>query len=172
MKKTFYLNSNHTIRLKSLLSILLFFCCLEKPFAQSITASPGWNLSVASGTITEAGNNYSGSFSSATNQTLVSCTTGFFANYTVSVHKIDTDWNTSLSLWVQRTGTGTGGFLSSISGGTSYIQLTNSPQVLYTGNMFFGTSRNNVPIQYQIQGLSVLLPVKTYTTTVIYTITD
>jgi hypothetical protein len=33
-------------------------------------------------------------------------------------------------------------------------------------------NKNNVPIQYRIQGASVLLPVKTYTTTVVYTISN
>jgi hypothetical protein len=90
----------------------------------------------------------------------------------VNVHRIDTDWNSNLSLWVQRTGNGTGGFLGSIAGGLAFIQLTTTPQLLYSGNIGFAAGRNNVPIQYQIRGLSVLIPVKTYTITVVYTVSN
>lgn len=151
--------------------ILLFYCFEAK--AQTISASPGWSYSVPSGTITEAGTNYSISPTSAANQTLISMA-GFsiFETYAVTVHKIDTDWNGALSLQVQRTGTGSNGFFGSTNGGAAYITLTNSPQAFFNGNIGFANSKNNVPIQYRIQGASVLLPVKTYTTTVVYTVSN
>ncbi|MBL7814150.1 MAG: hypothetical protein JNL70_04015 [Saprospiraceae bacterium] len=163
--------------MKSILTIifLLFYVVIK---AQSIAASPGWSVSVPANTITEAGSDYSANATSAINQTLVSLTMPggvFGANFTVSVHKIDTDWHSNLSLWVQRTGTGTGNglFSASITGGASFLQLTSSPQTFYTGTTgFLGSTRNNVPIQYEIRGISVLIPVKTYSTTVVYTISN
>jgi hypothetical protein len=154
------------------LNILLLFCYLGAN-SQTITASPGWSYSVPAGTITDAGLNYSISPASAASQTLVSIA-GFviFDSYTVSVNKVDTDWNSGLSLQVQRTGTGTTGFFGSTNGGSAYITLTNSPQVFFSGNIGFANSKSNVPIQYQILGASVLLPVKTYTTTVVYTVSN
>ncbi|MDP1813827.1 MAG: hypothetical protein Q8K92_05200 [Leadbetterella sp.] len=154
------------------LSILLLCYCFEAD-AQTISASPGWSYSVPSGTISEAGTDYSLSPVSAANQTLISIA-GFsiFATYAVTVHKIDTDWNSGLTLQVQRTGAGSTGFLGSTNGGAAYISLTNSPQAFFNGNIGFANGKNNVPIQYRIQGASVLLPVKTYTTTVVYTVSN
>jgi hypothetical protein len=155
--------------------VLLLWCSVSN--AQSITASPGWSYSVTSGTVSEAGSDYSISPTSSTNQTLVSITglAVFGDTYTVSVNKLDSDWNNSLSLQVIRTGAGTaGGFGGgSITGGLSYITLTNINQVFFSGTTgFLSGSRNNVPIQYRITGASVLLPVKTYTTTIVYTFSD
>jgi hypothetical protein len=162
--------------------LVIMFILLRGCFftaAQTITASPGWSQSVPANTITEAGNNYTSPITSATNQTLVSFSlpSGLFGTtYTVSIHKIDATWHTNLSLWAQRTGTGTGGGLfatGTIAGGTSYIQLTNSPQVFFSGATgILSSGRSNIPIQYQVQGVSVLLPVRTYTTTVVYTVSE
>lgn len=164
--------------MKKTLFLILFALCHFVGKSQSITASPGWNISVPASTITEAGSNYTTNATSAINQTLVSLTMSgglFGTTYTVRVHKIDTDWNSNLSLWVLRTGDGTGNafFGGNITGGTTFTQLTSAPQTFYSGSTgFFGSSRNNVPIQYEIRGLSVLLPVKTYSTTVVYTISN
>jgi hypothetical protein len=151
---------------------LLLFYCLEAD-SQTISASPGWSFSVPSGTIGEAGTDYSISPASAANQTLISIS-GFsiFETYAVTVHKIDTDWNSALTLQVQRTGNGTTGFFGSTNGGAAYISLTNSPQAFFNGNIGFANNKNNVPVQYRIQGASVLLPVKTYSTTVVYTVSN
>jgi hypothetical protein len=67
------------------LSILLLCYCFEVD-AQSISASPGWSYSVPSGTISEAGTNYSISPVSAANQTLISIA-GFsiFATFHISL---------------------------------------------------------------------------------------
>lgn len=147
--------------------------------AQTITASPGWNVSIPANTVTEAGSNYTTNATSAINQTLVSLSISgglFGTTYTVSVQKMDTDWHSNLSLWALRTGDGTGNgifILGTITGGTTFTQLTNAPQTFYTGTTgLLGSSRTNVPIQYEIRGLSVLLPVKTYATTVVYTISN
>lgn len=159
------------------LLLLLLHCVMAK--TQTITANSSWNISIPANTITEAGNNYTTNITSPINQTLVnfSVPAGLLgANYTVSVHKIDTDWHTNLGLWTQRTGNGTSSSLlgtGSITGGVTFLQLTNSPQTFFYGNTgILSSGRTNVPIQYEIRGISVLLPVKTYTTTVVFTISN
>lgn len=159
------------------LAILLLSSFMGR--TQTITASPSWNISVPANTITEAGNNYTTNITSAASQTLVSFSVSaglFGGNYTVSVHKIDSDWHSNLSLWTQRTGAGTGsGWFSSgtITGGLTFVQLTNAPQTFFSGSTgILSSGRTNIPIQYEIRGVSVLLPVKTYTTTVVYTISN
>lgn len=155
-----------------LFSIVLVIIHL-KGLAQTITATSGFNTSLPATSVSEAGSNYSTTATSAVNQTLISlrAAAGVFT-FTISVHKIDTDWNSGLSVWVQRTGTGTGGGTLSTTGGSTYQQITNSSQFFFSGVLGTNRRRNNIPIQYQIRGASVLLPVKTYTTTVVYTISN
>jgi hypothetical protein len=155
----------------SIFLILLFYSVLAK--SQNISASSGWTANVSSNEITDAGLDYSGTYQSSANQTNITASSfGIFRNYYVYIQKSDLDWNSNLSIWAKRTGDGCGGWFGSISGGTNYIQLTNSSQLLFSGGIGFSTSRNNVPIQYQIQGLSVLLPAKIYSVSVIYTVSD
>jgi len=134
--------------------------------------SAPWTSSIAAGTLTEAGSDYSLTQTSATNQTTISVSGMLrYATYYVSIHKIDTDWNSGLFLWARRSSNGTASS-GTITGGTSFIQLSGSPQsffTLYAGN---STSRTNIQFQYQITGISVLIPAKTHTTTMVYTLTD
>ena len=146
--------------------------------AQTISASPGWNISIPASTITEAGNNYTTNATSAVNQTFVNFTIpgGYRTTYTVKIHKVDSDWHSNLSLWAQRTGSGTENYFilhGTIANGATFIQVTSSPQTFFMGTLvLFATRRTNIPIQYEIRGISVLLQVKTYSTTVVYTISN
>ena len=153
--------------------------------AQTITATGSWTPVVS--VITEAGNNYaSTTIQSAPNQTLVSVSVpsivlGLFANhYTVYVRRTDSgpNWNTAgLELWVRRTGDGAGGGssllgVSNIFGGDAFQQITTGDQYFFEGNNFGTTPRTSIPLQYQITGVSVEVPVANYTTTITYTLAD
>jgi hypothetical protein len=153
--------------------IIFSFFALTRSLAQSVNASQGWTVSIAS-SITEAGSDYATTTStSAANQTLLDLNLTKNTPYTVMVHKIDTDWNNGLTLSSRRTGAGTSGSGGgTISGGLSYIALTGSPQVFFTGVAGNSGRANNIPIQYQISGISVTIPVKTHITTVVYTISN
>jgi hypothetical protein len=159
--------------MKPILSIIFFVLFQTIGYSQSITVTQGWTTAVASNTITEAGLNYTGNVTSPNPQVYVSFT-GFssFSSYTVRVHKADVDWNSALTLQVRRRGNGTGGSGGSINGSTNYVTLTNSPQVFYNGNVGLSSGRSSVPIQYRISGRTVLIPAKTYTTNIVYTISN
>lgn len=134
--------------------------------------APAWTSSVAAGTLTEAGSNYSLTQTSATNQTTISVSgMSTFTTYYVTIHKIDSDWNSGLALWARRSNNGTASS-GSISGGTSFIQLSSSPQSFFTMSSGWTTSRTNIQFQYQITGISVLIPAKTHTTTIVYTLSN
>lgn len=142
--------------------------CVE---AQSINAIGSWSVSVPSNTITKAGNDYNMNLTSMTNQTMLDINIPLTTtSWRVDVNKQDSFWNNSLTLWIRKTGDGIGVTGSSISplGTISFFQLANLGQPLFTGIK----NRNSVPIQYEIRGLSVLIPSATYNTTVIYTITE
>jgi len=137
--------------------------------AQTIVINSGntWSIPSLSATITKAGKNYEHIETSGASHTLLKVNA--IVGWSISAHLSTTsNWDSSLKLYVQRTGNGTG--IAILSGGTTYIQLTSTPQVFFTGLLNLTASRDNIPIQYKIEGLSVTLPVKTYTTTVTYTV--
>lgn len=157
----------------NLLCLFVFLSIKTQLFAQGIGASPSsWNPVIPNTFLQEAGANYAGAGESPTNQTSLSFSVAILNSYRVSVRKVDSDWNSSIGLFVRRTGDG-GGLLSGSAGGLSYIQLTGSNQTFFTfstGLSLLGIG--TIPVQYAINGLSVLLPAKTYTTTVVYTISN
>jgi hypothetical protein len=137
--------------------------------AQTISINSGttWSIPTLSSTITKAGKNYEHIETSSASQTLLKVNA--LIGWSISAHLSTTsNWDSSLKLYVQRTGNGTG--IAIVSGGTTYMQLSSTPQVFFTGLLNLLAHRDNIPIQYKIEGLSVMLPVKTYTTTVTYTI--
>jgi hypothetical protein len=77
-----------------------------------------------------------------------------------------------LVLQVRRRGNGTGGPAGTINGSTGNITLTNSPQVFYNGSVGQGSGRSNVPVRYRVTGRTVLIPAKTYTANIVYTISN
>lgn len=157
--------------------LFLFSFTVQEVIAQSISINligPTWNVSVP--TITQAGSDYSSNITSSVNQSTISLLFGLttiLTNWKVVVKKQDTNWNSNLTLWVRKTGNGTG-ILSPVvgtispSGVSSFVQLSNVEQEIYRG---FST-RYDVPIQYELRGLSVLVPVNNYSTSIVYTLLD
>lgn len=167
--------------MKVFLSIFLILSLLIHSKGQTITATGGmWSNSIAANTITVAGNDYNQNVTSGVNQTFLDVfpsTTFLTRNWVVRINKVDSQWHNSLELYAKRTGDGQGGvsiiiglntILSSISGGSVYNPVTNISTEFFRGVL----SHISIPIQYEIRGLSVLIPAGNYTTTVYYTISD
>lgn len=157
-------NPFHTLLMVALVSLM----ANEVKCQLSITATGSWSKTLTSADVPDAGTDITGTHTSASNQVLIDVEWPQKSNYRyrVTVRKSDVSWNASLLLYVKRTGNGTG--QRTISGGTSYILLSSTNQTFFTGNR----DRFNVPIQFQITGVSVLIPAQTYSTTVIYTVTE
>ena len=161
--------------MKKHILIILFFIT-KQGVSQYLNTSGSWYPNVASSVIAEAGLNYNATYKvqSQSNQTLLSLSLGggffnsLFNGWKVDVSRSDIHWNSNLRLDIKRTSNGTGSIFSSISGGTV------DQQVLTTNSTFFNGIGNfsNINIQYQISGFSVLIPVDTYSTTVIFTLID
>lgn len=148
----------------------IVFLMSSAAYAQTISVTSGttWSIPTLSSTITSAGKNYEHIETSAASQTLIKVNAVLV--WSVSVQQIvSSNWNSNLIVSVRRTGDGTGGAI--MLGTLNYIPLTATSQAFFSGLLGLGFSRDNVPIQYKIEGLSVTLPVKTYTTTIQYTIT-
>ena len=137
--------------------------------SQSLHIIGSWSISVPSISISEAGNDYNTTLTSSLNQTSLDISVPVTnISWRVDVHKQDSFWNTSLILWVHKTGDGVGALGSSILpvGSTPYQQVSNLEQLFFAGTK----NHVNIPVQYEIQGLSVLIPSENYNTNVIYTL--
>lgn len=156
----------------SFVLLLLSCSCMYCTAQLGITVTGSWSTVLPVASVTEAGNDFQATYTSAANQVLLN----FFKiqgnspfNYRIDIRKSDIDWNASLKLYARRSGDGnplTGN--TGISGGTTFQLLTNTNQLFFSGYR----GRDNVPVQFQLTGVSVLIPAKTHTTTVIYTITE
>lgn len=87
----------------------------------------------------------------------------------ITVNKSTGQWNPYLILEVQRDPND-----NRVVGGTTYQQIPDSPGSLY----FFRTNNTQnvrnpgVNIQYRLSGVTAIIPIGTYTTTVTYTLVD
>ncbi|GAB3165431.1 hypothetical protein [Telluribacter humicola] len=140
--------------------------------AQFFSTTGSWVVSVPASTITEAGNNYTQAIASATDQTIMNLVPGTNNGqnrngiWDVYISKEDSDWDGRLIISARRTGTGTpNSSNNSIIGGTTYTTVSATPSAFFSGRGGY----NNIPIQYMVSGLTVLIPVKAYTTNITYT---
>lgn len=160
------------------LIFISFLVISNSLFGQGIdvTVAGGWVNNISSSDISEAGNDYPTTYVSNLNQTLL---TIIPKNYNkqiyVYVTKSDIGWHNNLTLKIRRTSNGTYTNSEIIRGGDIFQIITdaqppsNAPsQVtpLFISNGPF----LNIPLQYEISGISVLLPVQSYATTIIFTI--
>jgi len=162
------------MRILYLIIWLLSFCPL---FGQTLTATGNWTFSVPVATISEAGNNYTQNFTSNSNTTTINITgtsllclgTLVAPDYQIQINRIDTNWDSQLQLYARRSGNGNPTFTCigcSITNGTTFQQIGLTSQYLFQIRGCY----SNIPIQYELRGLSVLVPADVYTTDVYFSI--
>jgi len=134
------------------------------------TMSGTWNYSVLTSDITEAGNDFSGTYESASNQLIFDRNTTFRdrLNWSITINKSDVTWNPAIKLWIRRTGNGNPTSGATISGGNNYQEVVNSELSFFSGYR----ESNGVPIQLKVTGISVVIPIDTYYTNLVFTITE
>jgi hypothetical protein len=143
-----------------------------------VSPDPLWSPSFGVADLSGAAGTDFGTLSSAASQVDIDIPTLTVANarWIVYVGKTDVFWNGSLSLWIARTGNGSGPGGGQISGPlNTFIQIPNVtfPGPPYGTELYRGRRwRIDVPAQLQIQGLSVALGAATFTTTVTFTVTE
>ncbi len=159
--------------MKQILIFILSIMFVNNVYSQTLAVSGGWTSTLATSNITEAGNNYpNGSLISATNQTSMTVNSASNSVAYIYIQKSDTSWDSRLIISARRTGTGSGSGGFSSTNGTTLQTITNIPQYFFEIRTGIGTQVSNIPIQYYITGFTVLLPVKAYTTTLLYTVTN
>lgn len=157
-----------------IIQLLLSLCLCNQCFTQSLSVTGGWTRTLSNANITEAGLNYAtnGTLSSDVNQSLINVSSAANSIAYVYIQKSDISWDSRLIIAALRTGTGTGSANFSTTRGTPALTITNTPQIFLEVRPGSGTQVSNIPIQYTIRGFTVLLPAKTYTTTILYTVTN
>ncbi len=154
--------------MKNLTILIAFLAISNMLFSQGIelTVTGNWAKNIAASDINEAGNDYPTSYASNTNQTLLTINPKNW-NKTINVYvkKNDIAWNTNLNLKVKRTSDGTNGN-TNISDGLIYQTITNIDANFFTCAGY----HTFIPLQYEITGISVVLPVQSYSTEIMYTV--
>lgn len=156
--------------------IKLYFCiiCLllgtyELAKAQrtsTIKVSGGRSSSNFTADIPDAGSDISSVYT--TSSALINLSITSSGDYRISAQQADDNWDSRLSFYIRRTGSGTGTTGGYIFGGASFFPLSPFSQTFFEGRF----TRRNVPIQYEFRNLSVLIPAGGQTSSVIYTITS
>ena len=158
------------IRLKRKFAILILLFGLiflaNKAEALDITVTGDWSETInASDLISGAGSDLIGGYETASNAVSLSIS-GTTGTWRIDVKRVDSTWPGDLILYVKRTSDGTGS--GSISGGQSYQEVTDTDLSFFSGN----GDRSNVNVQLKLTGVSIQVPLDTYTTTVYYTVSD
>lgn len=148
--------------------IILAVICCSGPicWAISITVTGSWSETINAADLQAgAGSDLISIYESAADAVSIdiSSTSG---NWTVDVKKVDTDWHNNLHPHVKRTSDGTGP--GSISGGVSYQEVTDIDQSFFIGD----GDRSNVNTQLKLTGVSIQVPIDSYSTTIYYTVYD
>ncbi len=151
--------------MKAWMAALVYLLTPVLAFAADIVATGSWNRTIdASDLASGPGSDLNATCESTSDATDLSVTAT--ADYRVDVRRGAGTWDAGLTLYARRTTAGAGS--GSISGGTTYQEVTTSDLEFFTGDL----DRTGIEVQYQVGGLSVDTNPDTYQTVVSYTVTD
>jgi len=148
--------------MKNIVFIILTLFFFQSVYAQSISITGQWNYTIPTTDITEAGKDFSGTYTSSVNQVFLDINHPHIWKISVKINNID--WDDNLRVYVRRTGNGWGS--GRISGTQNYKQTNNKGSTLINGNNL----RYDVPLQYQIRNVSVTIPAHNYIAEIVYTL--
>jgi hypothetical protein len=135
----------------------------------SITATGLWSETIDEADLaSDPGSDLTSTYESPTDQVSLDITGAVddLDAWRVDVTRFDATWHANLHLDLRRTSDGSGS--GSISGGSSYQEVSETYQSLFSGS----GDRTSINIQLRLTGVSVQVPSATYSTTVHYTIVD
>jgi len=158
-------------RLKISILIFVMFSSVQL-CAQDISIGGSWELTIdesdmQSGMISDLNSTYE-SPADQVYATITHPDYGWFGTWywRVDVSRDNSQWHNLLHLDVRRSSGGFG--FGSISGGTSYQEISTATQSFFTG----ARNRLWIGFQYRLRGVSVSVPAGTYVATVTYTVVE
>lgn len=147
---------------------LLMTAGLPAVFPLTVTVTGGFGFVIDETDLTGgAGSEFEPTQESLDNSILIEVgdTTGGTDAWHIEAHKEDAAWHAGLSVSLLRTGSGTG----TVTGGDSLpVELTGTDQVFFSGE----GDNTGIPVKIILDGVSVLIPADTYSTTIYLTIVD
>ncbi|MEN6473776.1 MAG: hypothetical protein ABFD81_07175 [Syntrophaceae bacterium] len=159
---------------RAIILLVLFIWVIPQgeSFCMSINADGSWSKSITTSNLTSgAGSNLTSTYESSSSQANIdiSLTLGILDGWRVDVSKVDGTWHSDVHLYIQRTSNGwTDLGLGTISGGSSYIEVTGVSQTFYSGS----GNRYDADVQFKLTGISLSIPAGTYSTTVYITLVN
>jgi hypothetical protein len=156
------------------ITVILIVLITNFAFSQEIKVKGKWDREFSVSDIKDVGSDYDAYYLSDEDQSKLSVSSensekqeDLYADFKIYVSKDDDEWNPNIIIQVRRTSNGTNNNLNIFSG-TEFQTVTDSP--IY----FFNTigEQIDVPIQYKVIGLSVLLPAESYSTEIVFTVLD
>lgn len=157
-----------------LLMLLVFAGHINLNAQLKFKVNGNWSYTVPANDVTEAGSDFTGTYTSLESQVNIKVKYKGYEvqgySWRVSVKKLDSFWDNTASIYVRRTSDGVpikAGRPTTITGGTVFQQITDVDQYFFEG--YRGSKF--IDIQYQLQGVSVVMPAQSYSTTIIYTLT-
>ena len=134
--------------------------------ATDIAVTGTWSPVYSAGDLVSgAGSDFASQLESAGGQATMDISNSGGAGWTVRVRKSDLAWSSGASLAVKLSspsGTGPG----SVSGGASYLAVTDSDQVLMTGS----GDRSGIQLRFRLQGVSIRNARGNYGTSLTYSV--
>lgn len=137
--------------------------------APTITATGDWSPSIGAADLQGGpGSDLLATYESSGSQVTldIGSLAGDADAWRIDVRRTDSDWPVPFTLAVRRTADGMGG--GSISGGDSYLTITESDQALFSG----AGDRLGIEAQLRLGGVSLAIPPGIYSTTLTYTVVD
>ena len=154
------------------LILLSWIILLDESFGMSLGCDGSWSKTITASNLTSgAGSNLTSTYESSTSQANIdiSLTLGILDRWRVDVHKVDGTWHSDVHLYIRRSSDGwTDLGLGTISGGSSYIEVTGVSQTFYSGS----GNRYDADVQLKLTGISLSIPPGTYSTTVYITLVN
>lgn len=152
--------------LTSLLIILGFSTCIQ---AQNINViSLGSGTSFTTPKIKKAGDDFKNNkakkkLKAKINISFPNQFSQYYQYWTVEVRRENIHWDNRLSIWVRRKGNSSGVYY-----GSYYRKIHVWDDFFFNGS----GSKNNIQLEFELRGLSVLIPVDTYESEVTFTVLD
>lgn len=147
-----------------LISFLAFF--QSDSNALDIAATGGWSETINSNDlISGAGSDLNGTYESAANATSINIlnTAGGNDKWRVDMQRSDSTWHANFTLYIKRIT-----ISGKLNGGENYTEIRTATDTFFDGKGDFSA----IECQYQLTGMSLNIPINTYTTTVTFTIVD
>ncbi len=136
-------------------------------FSVSITVDGSWMETIDTNDLTGgAGSDLEPNHYSSIGEITIEVSDATANHWTVSINRSGTNWPSGVRLVAKRTGDGEGSNPSWVSGGTTFLEVTETPTEFFNGYK----DRNSITVQIGIENVSVDVAPDTYAIDVIYTI--